>query len=62
MQLPLPFDRPPQPRRVRPENRRFYEHVRALRRAGHRVWRAGPGHTLVNGQRMANAAVLALRN
>jgi hypothetical protein len=45
---------PPQPRRKMPESLRFWRTVRALRRQGHRVYRAGRDVSLVDGKRTPN--------
>jgi hypothetical protein len=50
---------PSQPRRRRPEPRALYEAILRLRRAGNRVYRAGRDTSLVNGRRVANAAIAA---
>jgi|SRR6516225_1843007 hypothetical protein len=47
----------PRARRAPRESRAFHLMVVALRRAGNRLYRAGPSTTLLNGVRIANGAV-----
>lgn len=56
-QLPL-FSDPPQPRCRCPEREEVYLAVLALRRAGHRVYRAGRGVHLVDGRRIGKGKML----
>jgi hypothetical protein len=48
---------PTQPRRKMPESLRFWRAVRALRRQGHRVYRAGRDDSLVDGRRTPNRLI-----
>lgn len=54
----LPGIDPPQSRRVRSEDDRFFRAVIALRKTGRHVYRAGRDASTINGVRVPNAAVI----
>jgi hypothetical protein len=58
-QLPL-FQEPIQSRKVAPEPSEFWQAVRSLRLAGHKVYRAGFSHHLLDGKRIEERQLVKL--
>jgi hypothetical protein len=58
-QLPL-FPEPIQSRKAAPESSEFWQAVRSLRLAGHKVYRAGVSHHLLDGKRIEEKHLVRL--
>lgn len=54
------FAPPAQPRKLDPEPDEFWQAVRALRLAGHKVYRAGRWKHLIDGQRVGESQLLLM--
>lgn len=57
---PFLFGAPVQPRRRRKEETRIYDAVTLLRARGRKIYRAGPEHFMVDGERLNRDMVMAL--